>query len=207
MEQVEQEPAAAKHTLRKQIRALRREAAAAEGRERSERICRHVTASAEWRHAGVVMLYLPMPEEVDITRLLEDALLTGKTVCLPCVDDASNPAVRAVPVNRAALESLVPDALGMPVPADRSRSCPPAEIDLIVVPGVAFDLEGNRLGMGKGCYDRFLATVPSSVPRLSCAYDVQVVAAVPVEESDCRIDMLVTEQGFLFKNEHMCYNE
>ncbi|MEG2199082.1 MAG: 5-formyltetrahydrofolate cyclo-ligase, partial [Anaerovorax sp.] len=64
----------------------------------------------------------------------------------------------------------------------------PAEIDLVILPGVAFDLEGNRLGYGKGCYDRFLPKLKPQAKKIALAYEFQIVKAIPIQPFDVKID-------------------
>ena len=73
----------------------------------------------------------------------------------------------------------------------------PSLIDLIIVPGVAFDSMGGRIGYGKGYYDRFLPQLRADVPKLGLAYDFQVLPRVPQDEFDIRMDAIVTEKGIL----------
>ena len=91
-------------------------------------------------------------------------------------------------------EDLLPGVWGIrePDPA-RCREASIEEIDFILVPGVAFDASGGRLGYGGGFYDRLLGHARPGVPKVAGAFSLQVVAAVPVEDHDCRVTTLVTE--------------
>lgn len=196
----------AKRELRRRVRACRRQIAPAERSSLSQRICRHLLESDEWRSAASVMLYLPLPEEVDIMPLVDAAYASGKTVLLPRIDDPASPAVHPVTATVDSIRDLVPDALGIQVPAIRADWPADRAVDLVVVPGIAFDRSGNRMGMGKGCYDRWLSNADAGRIFIACAFALQIVPEVPAGPLDARIDALVTEDGFLFKKEHMCYN-
>jgi len=92
------------------------------------------------------------------------------------------------------LEELKPSALGILEPADNPETeVLPQDIDLLVVPGLGFDPEGNRLGQGGGYFDRFLAGMRSSVPKLALAFDCQVLPSIPASPGDRRIDEVLTE--------------
>jgi len=71
----------------------------------------------------------------------------------------------------------------------------PDQIDLVVVPGLAFDRRGGRIGYGKGYFDRLLSRLGSQVPRIALAFDFQVLGAVPQDENDIRVDAIITEKS------------
>lgn len=96
------------------------------------------------------------------------------------------------------LDSLQPGAMGIMEPDPHfCIAADPSEIDLIIVPGVAFDTVGGRIGYGKGCYDRFLSRLLADVPVIGLAYDFQVLPRVPQNTNDIRMDLIVTEKGIL----------
>jgi 5-formyltetrahydrofolate cyclo-ligase len=91
-------------------------------------------------------------------------------------------------------EALVETAYGPREPADRSR-VRSADIDAVIVPGLAFDSAGNRIGYGRGYYDRFLVSLPPRVIRVGVCFSAQLVDAVPHGEGDEPVDLVVTELG------------
>ena len=90
-------------------------------------------------------------------------------------------------------------SLGIPEP-DRNlcREAAPEEIDLILLPGIAFDRRGYRIGFGKGCYDQFLPAVPDSIPVMGLAYDFQIIDRVPEESHDRQADGIITPEQILY---------
>ncbi len=184
----------AKQRLRRAKLTERRSLSAAEIRKGSEAIAAYFCAWPEYRQAKTVMLYLAMADEPQTAALVEDAWKSGKQVAVPLMGAAYGI------MEAAALDGwdeLVAGRLGlkMPDPA-KCRLIEPSALDLIVVPGVAFDAAGGRLGMGAGYYDRFLPKAGQAC-RLGLAWSLQVVTAVPVDEYDVRMDYLLTENGFL----------
>ena len=171
----------------------RREALTPEERTRlSQRI---VDSTADWiQREGfdAVMLYLSMRSEVETLGLLEALLDSGKQVCAPVVDTEQ---LALIPRRIQNLETeLVRHSYGMLEP---SAACPlfPAEhLQLIVVPGIAFDRNGYRLGYGKGFYDRFLARCPHAV-AIGLAYRVQLVEDTFPQEWDVPVQHIFTETG------------
>ena len=183
----------AKQRLRREMLAIRRSLSAEEIKKGSEAIAAYFCAWPKYRVAKVVMFYLPMADEPQTAALIEDAWRAGKKVSVPLMGE-----VYGV-MEAAALDgwdSLVTGRLGlkMPDPA-KTRRIDPVDIELVVVPGVAFDATGRRVGMGAGYYDRFLPQAASAC-RMGFAWSSQIVPEVPAEEHDVRMEYLLTETGF-----------
>ena len=145
-------------------------------------LCRHDCFVS----AGTVALYCPVNNEVDTGMLFSLARKLGKQVFYPRVDGV---ALGFHEVSRH--QDLVPGSFGVLEPVsggDTHR----AGFDLTVVPGVAFDLRGHRLGYGKGYYDRWLSVNRSGI-LVGLAFDLQIVDALPAEEHDQQLDYIVTE--------------
>jgi len=162
--------------------------AAAKSRAIQERLM----AMAVWRHARVVMTYLDFRSEVATGGLVEAALGQGKTVAVPKTEVAA----RRLVVSR--LEhypgDLAPGVWGILEPRPEClRPLAPAEIDLVLVPGVAFDADGNRLGYGGGFYDRFLPLLRPEAYAVAPAFEVQVVERVETGPYDVPVAFVVTE--------------
>ena len=137
-----------------------------------------------------VMLYLSMRSEVETDGLLEKLLQTGKQVCAPVVDTSQH---RLLPrrIQEAETE-LVRHRYGMLEPNTTCPIIPTAELQLIVVPGIAFDCHGYRLGYGKGFYDRFLAECPQAIP-IGLAYQTQIVENTFPQAWDVPVQHIFTE--------------
>lgn len=146
-------------------------------KSRSATAC--LAAMERYRGARIVMLYHPLWDEVDIRPFISSALADGKRVILPTIsgDDI-------IPVEITLDTEWVTGDFGIFEP----KGAPYAgEIDIVVVPGTAFDREGNRLGRGKGYYDRFLALHPES-HRIGLCFDFQLVDSVPREPFDLKMN-------------------
>ncbi len=120
------------------------------------------------------------------------SLKAGKEVYFPRVSGSSLSFHRV-----KSLDELKPGKFGIPEPDAGSFSAAPGELDLIIVPGVAFDSTGNRLGYGKGYYDRSVINVPEG-KRIALAYGFQVLDFVPGGKSDLGVGLIVTEFGIIF---------
>ena len=178
----------AKAALRKQIRALlqtippaAREAASAQARAL-------LKEQSIWKNAASVLFFAPVSNEVDIWPLLEEAIQMGKTAALPRFDSADQSYVAGRVQNLRS--EIVTGEFGIREPAARCAEIPFGKFDLVLVPGVAFDLCGGRLGRGRGFYDRLLAEVHGI--KCGVAFDGQIVTEVPMGTLDVPVDFILT---------------
>ena len=171
----------------------RRDALTAE--ERTRRSRRIVDATARWiQHEGfdAVMLYLNMRSEVETIGLLEGLRTAGKQVFAPVVDTEQ---LELVPRQIQNIETgVVRHPYGMLEPSAACPRVPIEHLQLIVVPGIAFDRKGYRLGYGKGFYDRFLRKCPHAV-AIGLAYGVQLVEDTFPQAWDVPVQHIFTETG------------
>jgi 5-formyltetrahydrofolate cyclo-ligase len=145
---------------------------------------------APYRMAQAVALYSPVQNEVETERIREHALKNGKKVFYPKL--AGTNSVELAPVSSAA--DLVSGRLGISEPvAPASMPDPNQEGTVVFVPGVVFDSVGNRLGHGIGWYDRLLKKIGRRAVFVGLAYEFQIVADVPTESWDERVDFIITE--------------
>ena len=140
-----------------------------------------------------VMVYLALPQEVQTTRIIAQARVWQKRVAVPVVQGNSLVAVE-LPDDPTQLRR---GRFGILEPYGTQVVIPPEEVDCIMVPGVAFDYRGGRLGFGKGYYDRFLSQLPATTYRCGLAFSIQVVPYVPQTSHDICMHGIVTEQGFI----------
>ena len=180
--------ATAKAALRAEIHARLQATPRGHRMVESAQVCARLTVTELWQQAGTVLLFAPMPEELDIWPLLALALTAGKTVAMPRFDRATRTYAAALVRNTES--DFVAGHFGIREPAAACAALPLNRLDLVLVPGVAFDLDGGRLGRGKGYYDRLLASVRGAT--CGVAYDEQIVAAVPVGPRDIRLNHIRT---------------
>ena len=181
---------AGKRGLRALARSKRR-AAAASGSEAGERLRESFLSALPLPPAQVVAGYWPMPEEIDVRPLMTYLHLSGHVLVLPVVVGRGQPLIF-----RRWRPSLPLDAgvYGISVP---SAEAPEATPGVLLVPLLAFDGEGRRLGYGAGYYDRTLATLrrAGDILAIGAAYAAQRMDSLPEEASDQRLDWVVTEEG------------
>lgn len=143
----------------------------------------------EYKNAKCIMTYVSFNDEVDTFKIIDDAINKGKRVAVPKVlgDD-----MFASEIN--SLNDLEAGRFGILEPKSFKEI---SNIDICIVPGLAFDKKLNRLGYGKGYYDRFLAGL--NVLKIGLCYIDSVLDEIPVYETDIAMDLIVTEKGRLLK--------
>jgi 5-formyltetrahydrofolate cyclo-ligase len=150
----------------------------------------------EVQGAEQVLFYASLPEEVETWPLLRAWLRMGRVPLLPGLDGRGG-LLRAAPIRDLAAD-LKPGAFGILEPdADRTGSVEWSSIQVAVLPGLAFDLLGYRLGRGAGHYDRSLAALLPGARRIGLAFECQVVERLPVEPHDLAVDRVVTEERII----------
>ena len=150
----------------------------------------------KFREAKNIFLFVSLPDEVNTHAILDSAWKSGKKIALPRIEDGKLAKMEFY--SCSGWQDLVPGPLGLlqPVP-----SCCPAERcpDLMLVPGLAFDRSGNRVGYGKGFYDRYFAkSGRANTFLMGVAYSWQVLPTVPVENTDYPVNAICTDKGLIW---------
>jgi 5-formyltetrahydrofolate cyclo-ligase len=184
----------AKREIRRGLLARRRATPGWLRRLRSRSITQRLAGVSAWARARTIFAYSAVGAEADPSPLLRAALQAGRSVAFPRVLPGGR-----LEFNRVgSLAELAPGALGIPEPpAGRGTNVSPGAGDLVLVPGVAFALDGVRLGRGGGHYDRALARRRGAV-ALGLGFEGQLLPALPWGDRDVRLEALVTESRTLF---------
>jgi 5-formyltetrahydrofolate cyclo-ligase len=160
----------------------------------SAAVCARAAALPELRAAKALALFAAFRTEIDTSALIAWALEARKTVGLPRVLAARQMAMVRVEDPAA---DLVPGTWGIPEPRPDLPILEPEVFEAVVVPGAAFALDGARCGYGGGFYDAYLPRLAPGTPRVALAFEVQVVAELPCEPHDLRVDAIVTESSVI----------
>ncbi len=161
----------------------------------SEAICARFASLPEYAAAGTVMFYVDVRSEVRTRQFLPTALAQGKRVVIPyCVADELEL------FRLESLDELAVATFGILEPKRDLRTLPqkrvePEALDLVMVPGVAFDRQGGRTGHGKGYYDRLLERVRLDAPLIGIAFECQMFPEIPMLPHDIRMDKVITERA------------
>ncbi len=145
-------------------------------------------STEEYRQSKVIVLYSSIHNEVETNFVISEALLSGKRVFLPVVS-AAGLLFRELPC----LQTLRKGRYGIMEPEESDSVIDPQLADIIVLPGIAFDMEGHRIGYGKGYYDKALHELEGSGKLVAFCYDFQLVDEIAGEPHDVRVDMIITE--------------
>ncbi|WP_066632734.1 5-formyltetrahydrofolate cyclo-ligase [Desulfolucanica intricata] len=181
-----------KSELRKNVIEARKALPVNEIEEKSNLIQYQVMAMKEYTNASTIMLYLDFRNEVQTEKIILDAISSGKKVTVPVTDISTK---RLTPsllmdypgdLTRGAYDILEPKK-------ECLRPVKPEQLDLIIVPGVAFDERCNRLGYGAGFYDRFLPRTRPDTVFMALAFEMQIYDQVYHQSHDCPVHYVITE--------------
>ncbi len=158
-----------------------------EDRERKSRIIKNkLLKSSVFKKAKVIMYYLSFGGEVNTQEMIKAAKKLGKIVSVPICEN--NRIIKpCILTHRAALKKW---PYGVCEPAAK-QLISIKDLDLVIVPGLAFDKKGRRLGRGKGCYDYFLKKIPKKVSTIGLAYDFQILPVIPTTKTDISVNRVI----------------
>lgn len=184
----------AKKRLRTLLRGRRRALSPQEVTEKSRHITQRLLASAPFRHAAILVLYNADENEVVTEAIWQEALKQGKNVYYPRItqDRENLEFVRRHPEDR-----LIVGTFGILIPPGSEILYKLQPTDVVLTPGVGFDAQGNRLGRGKGYYDRAFRGVLAGALRVALAYELQIAPEIPTGPSDERVQWIVTESRLI----------
>ena len=177
-----------KAQIRQKIRSCLVAVSPLERAELSRQAVSRLAGQKVWQNSKSIFGYLALKDELDIFPALEVALKTGKTVALP--RHVQHEGVYCAAVLSSEALQFLKGAFGIPEPPADAAVIPLNRLDFVLVPGLAFDARGRRLGRGKGFYDRLLAQV--SGIKCGVALDEQIVEELPAEPHDIAMNFILT---------------
>lgn len=162
--------------------------------EKSKQIEQLLTKQPIYHEASSILFYISYGSEVYTHNLVKQALQNEKTVLVP-ISDTETKTLQVAHI--VSWDDLAPSTYNILEPRkERQQIVPLENIDLIIVPGIAFDTKGNRLGHGGGYYDWLLSKL-STVPTIGLAFSFQIVQKIPVEPNDQPVKMIITEKQII----------
>ena len=175
-----------KNALRKEFLAKRKAISDEQKKNYSQKICEHIMNMSQYKSAVTIAAYSAIGNEVDLSPVVFDC---NKRIALPvCTEE--NTLIFKLIGDESTLEK---GHFGIFEPKPDQPEISPDEIDLMLVPGAVFDPEGNRIGYGKGYYDRIMAQ--SECMTVGVAYSMQIADKIENEPHDIKVDLIVTEEG------------
>lgn len=182
-----------KKSLRKEMRARRKSLTEIERTNLSNAVVEKFLAQDVYKNSAVVMAYVSMAEEIQLQKIFVDAFNSKKILAIPLIVGKGEMSAVEVP-NFDALEI---GEFGILTVREDSRKFIDAEkINCVIVPGAAFDIHKNRLGLGGGFYDKFLSRAVNA-KKIALACDFQILENVPTEPHDFKVDMIITEKRII----------
>lgn len=163
--------------------------------QKSQAVCHIIATTRAFASARFIMSYLDARNEVKTEGIIRQAWAEGKHVAVPvCVPQTHTLLVSEI----MSFEELRDGFYGIKEPMEEyMRPVSPGQLDLIIVPAVAYDKKGYRIGYGGGYYDRFLSSLDKDIATIGIAFDVQIIDKVPVQPFDISVDMVITESGII----------
>ena len=146
----------------------------------------------EYLNSNNIFIYLGYGSEIDTISFVKSMFLDGKNVCIPKTN-IEDKTMEAVIITD--LDNLEEDKYGILEPISNYKVINKNDIDLVIMPGLAFDNNGGRLGYGGGYYDKFLMDCSEDKFKIALAYNFQVIESVPKEEHDILVDCIITEEN------------
>ena len=187
-----------KKMLRKEILAKRKNIDTAKKEDMDKKIADKLYESKYYKEAKNIFIYISYDSEINTKEIINRALIDNKKVYVPRTEFKTR-LMDAVEI--ASLDNLIESEYGILEPAMEEPHIEPDELDLIVVPGVAFDRNGGRMGYGAGFYDRYFKKISKDriekIKKLALAYDFQILEKIPMDEQDVPVNYIITEKEFI----------
>ena len=172
--------------IRRSMRAMRRALDEQAQQEAARDVCARVLALEAYGDARCVMAYMAAGGELSVQEIVDDVLSSGRVLALPRCEAPGVMTARRV----KDLGDLTRGMYGLMEPEDRCEVIAPETVDLVIVPGTAFDIEGHRIGQGGGYYDRFLPGTRAAA--VGVCHGFALMERVPFAAHDCRMDTVIT---------------
>ena len=179
-----------KNTLRGVLLQKRAEFSREERKGMDRDIAAGIIDAPLFKNASMLLIYAPLENEINLLPLAHVARKRGLPIAFPRCDKETNTMQFYILPEG---QKLTPGAYGIPEPPEDAEVCIPDERSLCIVPALSYDLAGNRIGYGKGYYDRYLATFPGV--KIGATYAPMLLKRVPTEAHDLPVDWLFTERG------------
>ncbi|OEU45435.1 MAG: 5-formyltetrahydrofolate cyclo-ligase [Desulfobacterales bacterium S7086C20] len=187
-----------KNEIRNEILVKRDSLKKKEHSIKSKQIVEHLFGFANFLEAKTVLFYMNSKSEVATDDMIRRAIKYKKAVVLPLVNTKDK---NIIPLKIENLDRDVQPGyheIREPI-AKRCKQVPIEYIDLAIVPGIAFDERGGRIGHGTGFYDKFIPKLDATTRKVALAFECQIAAQIPMEPHDRYIDIIITEKRIIYK--------
>jgi 5-formyltetrahydrofolate cyclo-ligase len=189
---------ARKSEIRRSVLARRDALSKKQRAEKSRAIMDRLFEFANFLESRIVIFYLSHKSEVDTERMIKKALALEKIIALPLINEEKK---EIIPLKIDNIDrDTGPGYRGIrePLP-QRCKEIPVQHINLAIIPGIAFDERGGRIGYGTGFYDRFIPDLDVTTRKVALAFECQIVPQIPMEPHDRYTDIIITEKRIIYK--------
>lgn len=169
-----------------------------ERKQKQEAVENRLFDFANFVEAKIALLYLRRRCEVDTDSIIKKSILKGKKIILPLIDREKNKTTLYKIENLKEDVRMGPHDYYEPDP-DRCKAVPAEQIDIAIIPGLAFDEKGGRIGIIDNFYDKFISRLPVTTRKVAIAFEEQVVSQVPADSRNKFIDIIVTDKRTIYK--------
>jgi 5-formyltetrahydrofolate cyclo-ligase len=188
----------AKEQIRKDIAKVLTSVTEKQRTEKTKSIESRLFGFANFLEARIVLLYIDGENEVRTKNILKRAYTFNKIVVLPAFD-SERLKVTTLKVDHPDKDLLAgPRGVAQPNPA-RCKPVPLQKIDIAIIPGLAFDEKGARIGSGHGYYDRFIPDLPATTRKVALAFEEQIIPQISTESHDKHVDIIITDKRIIYK--------
>lgn len=187
-----------KGEVRNSIKAMISKISEKELLKRTQKIENNLFELANFLESSIALLYAGKEGEVSTVRILERCFELNKIIVLPAFNNEKHD-MKLLKVDNLEMD-LVPGKRDVLEPdLNRCKVVPIESIDIAIIPGLAFDEKGGRIGTGEGYYDRFIPKLSNTTRKVALALDEQIIPQVPVESHDKHVDIIVTDERIIYK--------
>lgn len=194
MEEIRQKKQEIRDEMIRKISEMPSEQTAARSKAIEERLFEF----ANYLESRIVLLYTPTLAEVDTTAIIHRSLMYNKIIVLPLFDAESRRA-RLFKVDDLEKDLVTGTRGNLEPNPKRCKAVPLDCLDIAIVPGLAMDEKGGRVGTGKGCYDRLIPDLPITTRKVGLIFETQMVPTIPIESHDKHVDIVITEDRIIYK--------
>ena len=194
-----------KFEIRKDMLRKRLSLSSEEIKNKSRKICLTLIKNSDYINSRNIMFYVATKSEVQTEEIIKESIEIGKTISVPIILPKYTDLIPSKLINFD--KELEKGKKGILEPKkEYHRLFPIEDLDLIILPGIAFDLEGNRIGRGLGYYDKFLKKVNPSTRFIALAFEMQIVEKLPNDKNDIPVDKIITEERIINSIEYRVYS-
>ena len=187
-----------KRGIREKISITLSELSESELADKTKAVKNRLFEFANFFESKIVLLYINNVNEVNTEQIIEKSLKLDKIVIFPAID-AKNHEIKLMKIDSVEADLKIGSRGILEPDAKKCKVVPVECIDIAIIPGIAFDEKGSRIGFGDGYYDRLIPKLPITARKVGIAFEDQIIKQIPTESHDRHVDIIVTEKRIIYK--------